>query len=80
VANDSYRWIGLTGILTILVNYWLGSFYRETVARFLLLLFALLYWRNHRDTFSILLLICAVIVFILGTSTISGIFVAPNLI
>ncbi len=82
IATNStkYRWVGLAGIAIVIVNNWLGLFILEPIARLLMLVFAFLYWKTRKDSFSVLLLICALIIFIFGITTILGIFITPNLL
>jgi hypothetical protein len=82
--SKKYRWLGLSGILIILANYWIGSFvgslYLDVVARLLFVIFSLAYWKQHKDLFSVTLLFAAIIILVLGVTTFLQIFITPGLI
>ena len=58
------RWIGLTGVISLVLSRWLdgllamfGFMLFEPLAYLLFWIFALLYWRRHRDAVSVTLLV-----------------------
>jgi hypothetical protein len=83
IKADKYRWIGLAGIFLILLSHWADftfSAYLDPLARLLLLTFAFLYWKDHKDIFAVILLVAISIIFLLSIATLTQLYVTHGLI
>jgi hypothetical protein len=84
IQANTYRWLILAGMLLILLNYWVEIpiiyTWVDPLARFLFLMFAVFYWRDQKDTFSILLLLVTLATFILGVASAMSLYVSPRLL
>jgi len=81
--SSNYRWLGLGGLLIMLVDQWIDaafSTYLDLLARFLLLAFAYWYWKGHKDTFAIVLLITMSVIFVLSILTLTQLLITPGLL
>ena len=83
-TNYKYRWIGLAGIILLIVGNWLdlttNVSFIDPISRLLFLIFSVKYWLTHKGSFSVILLICASIIFLLGIATLMQIYVTSNLL
>jgi hypothetical protein len=78
IRSKQYRWIGLTGLFLAFASDWLGlvGILANPIGRLLVLLFAVAYWKEHKDGFSIVLLILASVYFLHGALVLIGILSA----
>jgi hypothetical protein len=83
-TNNNYRWLGLAGVILLIAGNWFDSLYGtgviDPVSRLLFLIFSVKYWQIHKDSFSIILIVCTVIIFLLGLATLTQVFISPNLL
>jgi hypothetical protein len=84
IKSNTYRWLVLAGILLLLLNFWtefpVVYLIADPLARFLFLVFAAFYWKDHKDAFSALLLLATLGIFILGVASALSFYVSPSLL